>query len=128
MCLSLVIINNLQIAKFQLKSIITNNPINFILQSEFFMGCAQVVNHSNEIFEPIIERRSSKKTTAKNTTSCHDSPIIFPLNLPDGFGKYKKNPRNTMSKTKLRNTMRIEIQLDSSKNTILQRRTISPLV
>ncbi|CAD8095630.1 unnamed protein product [Paramecium primaurelia] len=92
------------------------------------MGCAQVVNHSNEIQEPIFERKSSKRTTSKQNTSCQDSPIIFPLNLPDGFGKYKKNRQNTMSKTKLRNAMRIEIQLDTSKNTILQRRTISPLV
>ncbi|CAK59893.1 unnamed protein product (macronuclear) [Paramecium tetraurelia] len=92
------------------------------------MGCAQVVNTTHEIYEPIIERNSSKRTTSKNATTCQDSPIIFPLNLPDGFGKYKKNPRNTGRRTKLRNTMRIEIQLDSSKNTILQRRTTSALV
>ncbi|CAD8206794.1 unnamed protein product [Paramecium pentaurelia] len=92
------------------------------------MGCAQVVNNTNEIYEPIIERQSSKRTTLKHTTSCKDSPTIFPLNLPDGFGRYKKNPRNTISMIKLRNTMRIEIQLDSSKNTILKRRTTSTLI
>lgn len=87
-----------------------------------------MINSKNEIYEPIIETKSSKRTTSKYNTSCQDSPIIFPLNLPDGFGRYKRNRKNTLSKTKLRNTMRIEIELDSSKNTILQRRTISTLV
>ncbi|CAD8200281.1 unnamed protein product [Paramecium octaurelia] len=92
------------------------------------MGCAQVVNRTSEIYEPIIERKSSQRATSKQNTSCQDSPIIFPLNLPNGFGRYKKNQRNALSKIKLRNAMRIEMQLDCSKNTILKRRAISPLI
>ncbi|CAK91924.1 unnamed protein product (macronuclear) [Paramecium tetraurelia] len=95
------------------------------------MGCAQIVNHTSEICEPLIERKSTKRVTSKQNTSFQDSPIIFPLNLPNGFGRYKqnqRNQRNALSKTKLRNALRIEMQLDSSKNTILKRRAISPLV
>ncbi|CAD8068306.1 unnamed protein product [Paramecium sonneborni] len=87
------------------------------------MGCAQVVNHSQEVYQPSqLERKQSKKTTMELTKNDYDSPIIFPLTMPLGFGKYRKSQRNSTG-MKLKNTMNVEISLDSSKNTILKRRT-----
>ncbi|CAD8165011.1 unnamed protein product [Paramecium octaurelia] len=85
------------------------------------MGCAQIVNHTQEVHQPRLQRNQSKKTTLEQTKNDYDSPIIFPLTFPEGFGKYRKQQRN--STVKLKNTMKVEISLDSSRNTILKRRT-----
>ncbi|CAD8064311.1 unnamed protein product [Paramecium primaurelia] len=86
------------------------------------MGCAQIVNHTQEVYQPRLERNQSKKTTIEQIKNDYDSPIIFPLTFPEGFGKYRKQQRNSTG-LKLKNTMKVEISLDSSKNTILKRRT-----
>ncbi|CAK73851.1 unnamed protein product (macronuclear) [Paramecium tetraurelia] len=85
------------------------------------MGCAQIVNHTQEVHQPQLQRNQSKKTTLEQTKNDYDSPIIFPLTFPEGFGRYRKQQRN--STVKLKNTMKVEISLDSSRNTILKRRT-----